>query len=124
MFTYNVDGVLGHLVNPTLDLSDEQQLGPEGCLSFPGLTYDCPRALRVVAKGMDMYGEPVVLEGSQLLARCIQHETDHLDGILFVDRMDPEQRKLAMRAVRESDWAGGPRPTIRVSPHSTFGRGM
>jgi peptide deformylase len=65
-----------------------------------------------------------VLEGSELLARCIQHETDHLDGILFIDRMDREQRKLAMRAIREAQWAGSPAPEVRVSPHATFGRGM
>jgi len=122
VFTYVVDDQLGHLVNPSLDLSTETQEGPEGCLSFPGMTYDCRRALRVVAKGQDMFGEPVLLEGSERLARCIQHETDHLDGILFVDRMDPEQRKLAMKAVREAEWAGGGAPTVRVSPHATFGR--
>src|SRR4051812_41154632 len=83
VFTYWVDDVLGHLVNPTLDLSSELQDGEEGCLSLPGLAFDTPRALRVVAKGQDMFGEPVVIEGSELLARCIQHETDHLDGILF-----------------------------------------
>jgi peptide deformylase len=124
VFTWHVDGELGHLVNPALDLSCEEQDGPEGCLSFPGLSYDTPRARRVVAKGFDMFGEPVVVEGSDLLARCIQHETDHLDGILFIDRMDPEQRKLAMRAVREAEWAGGPVPAVRLSPHATFGRGM
>lgn len=122
VFTYVVDDQLGHLVNPSLDLSTETQEGPEGCLSLPGRTYDCRRALRVVAKGQDMFGEPVLLEGSERLARCIQHETDHLDGILFVDRMDPEQRKLAMKAVREAEWAGGGAPTVRVSPHATFGR--
>ena len=124
VFTYWVDGQLGHLVNPDLDLSAEVQEGAEGCLSFPGLQFDTRRALRVVATGFNQFGEPVVIEGSELLARCIQHETDHLDGILFIDRLDREQRKLAMRAVREAEWAGQPRPTVKVSPHSTFGRGM
>ena len=96
VFTYYVDGVLGHLVNPSLDLSEEEQDGEEGCLSFPGLVYDTRRALHVVAKGFDMYGEPVVLEGSDLLSRAIQHETDHLDGELFIDRLDKAQRKLAL----------------------------
>ncbi|WP_411285350.1 peptide deformylase [Lapillicoccus sp.] len=122
VFTYHVDGELGHLINPSLDLSSDLQDGPEGCLSFPGMSYDVPRALRVVAKGQDMHGEPVMLEGSEILARCIQHETDHLDGILFVDRMDVEQRKLAMKAIREAEWAGGAAPTVRISPHATFGR--
>ncbi|MGE9807730.1 peptide deformylase [Janibacter sp. G1551] len=122
VFTYNVDGIVGHLINPDLTLSEEEQCGPEGCLSFPGLTYDTRRALSVVARGMNMWGEPVVLEGSDLLARCVQHETDHLDGILFIDRLDDEQRRLAMRAIREAEWAGATPPTVRVSPHATFGR--
>ena len=124
VFTWSVEGEVGHLVNPVLDLSEEQQDGPEGCLSIPGLSIDCKRALSVVAKGFDQHGEPVVIEGSELLARAIQHETDHLDGVLFVDRMDQATRKLAMKAVREAEWAGGPVPTVRLSPHATFGRGM
>ena len=121
VFAYDVDDVIGHLVNPSLDLSDDEQDGDEGCLSFPGLAFPTKRALRVVAKGWDMYGEPVVLEGSHLLARCVQHETDHLNGVLFIDRLDAEQRKLAMRAIRESEWAGVTPPTVKVSPHATFG---
>jgi peptide deformylase len=124
VFTYHVEGVVGHLVNPSVTLAEGEQCGPEGCLSFPGLAFEVRRALRVVAHGQDMYGEPTVLEGSELLARCVQHEADHLDGILFVDRMDKEVRRAAMRAIREADWAGGPVPTVKVSPHSTFGRGM
>ena len=122
VFTYYVDGTLGHLVNPDLDLSEELQDGEEGCLSFPGIYYDTPRALHVVAKGFDMHGEPVRVEGTQLLARAVQHETDHLDGILFIDRMDRDQRKLALKAIREAEWAGQAPPTVRESPHATFGR--
>jgi len=99
------------------------QNGEEGCLSFPGIFYDTPRALRVVAKGFNMYGEPVTLEGSELMARCVQHETDHLDGILFIDRMDKAMRKEAMKAIRAAEWAGQEAPTIKVSPHATFGKG-
>jgi peptide deformylase len=124
VFTYYVDDVLGHLVNPSLDLSDEEQEGEEGCLSFPGLAYDCRRAYGVVAKGFDMYGEPVVIEGTELLARAIQHETDHLDGVLFIDRLDKAQRKLALKAIREAEWAGAPAPAVKVSPHSTFGKAL
>ncbi|MEU1624659.1 peptide deformylase [Streptomyces sp. NPDC020096] len=122
VFTYHVDGELGHLVNPDLTLTDEEQDGPEGCLSLPGLRFDCKRAYGVVAKGFNMYGDPVTVEGTQLLARCIQHETDHLDGIIFIDRLDPEQRKAAMKAIREAEWAGESAPQVRISPHSTFGR--
>ncbi|MGZ4502206.1 MAG: peptide deformylase [Nocardioidaceae bacterium] len=124
VFTYYVDGELGHLVNPTLDLSDEEQDGEEGCLSLPGLAYPTKRALRVVAKGMNMHGDPVTVEGSELLARCVQHETDHLDGILFIDRLDREQRKLALRAIREAEWSGQQGPQVKVSPHATHGRAL
>jgi peptide deformylase len=124
VFTWFVDGELGHLVNPTLDLSEEEQHGAEGCLSIPDLTFDCTRAMRVVAKGFDMYGEPVTIEGHELLARAIQHETDHLDGVLFIDRLDRENRKLAMKAIREAEWFGQPTPTVRISPHPTNGFGL
>ncbi|MEU9077489.1 peptide deformylase [Kitasatospora sp. NPDC004745] len=121
VFTYHVDGVTGHLINPDLSLTEEEQDGPEGCLSLPGLRYDTKRAYGVVAKGFTMYGDPVTLEGTRLLARCIQHETDHLDGIVFIDRLDREQRKAALKAIRDTDWGGGPAPVVKVSPHSTFG---
>ena len=124
VFTWYVDGEVGHLVNPDLSLSEEIQDGDEGCLSIPDLTFPCRRALSVVARGFDMHGEPVTIEGSELLARAIQHETDHLDGILFVERLDAETRKQAMRAIRESEWFGAPAPTIKVSPHPTRGLGL
>jgi len=122
VFTYDVDDVVGHLINPSLDLTEEEQDGEEGCLSLPGLTFDCKRAYGVVAKGFNMHGDPVVLEGTDLLARCVQHEADHLEGILFIDRLDPEQRKLAMKALREADWAGQPTLQVKMSPHATGGR--
>ena len=121
VFTWNVDDEVGHLINPSLDLSQELQDGPEGCLSLPELTYDCIRALSVVATGFNMYGDPVRIEGSELLARAIQHETDHLDGVLFIDRLDDDARKAAMREIRESEWFGLERPTVKVSPHNTGG---
>ncbi len=124
VFTYYVDDVLGHLINPTLDLSDDLQDGEEGCLSFPGITFDTPRALRVVAKGFDQHGEPITIEGSELLARAVQHETDHLAGVLFIDRMDREQRKLALKAIREAEWMGQNAPVVKTSPHSTFGKAL
>ena len=123
-FTWHVAGEVGHLVNPVLDLSVESQHGPEGCLSIPDLAIDCTRALRAVARGFDQYGEPVTIEGADLLARAFQHETDHLDGILFLDRLDGESRKTAMRAIRESEWFGLEKPTIKVSPHATGGLGL
>ena len=122
VFTYWVDEEPGHLINPDLDLSEELQIGDEGCLSLPDLAYESPRAMRVVAKGMNMWGEPVVIEGSELLARAVQHETDHLDGILFIDRLDPELRKEAMRQIREAEWFGEQPPAVQVSPHSISSR--
>ena len=65
------------------------------------------RAAPPARRAGDMFGEPLIVEGAEILARCLQHETDHLDGILFVDRMDAATRKLAMKAVREAEWAGG-----------------
>jgi peptide deformylase len=124
VFTWHVDGELGHLVNPTLELSEEIQDGLEGCLSLPELTYECKRAMSVVAQGFDMHGEPVTINGSELLARAIQHETDHLDGVLFIDKLDSEARKQAMKEIRESDWFGAEQPVIRVSPHATRGFGL
>ncbi|WP_018657333.1 peptide deformylase [Actinomadura flavalba] len=124
VFTYYVDDVLGHVVNPSLDLSDEEETGDEGCLSLPGLTFPTPRSVGAVARGFNMHGEPITVEGTHLLARCVQHETDHLDGILFIDRMDPEQRKAAMRAVREAEWAGDAAPVVKQSPHRTFGKAL
>ena len=121
VFTWYVDGEVGHLVNPDLSLSPEEQDGPEGCLSIPELTFDCKRAMSVVAKGWNMHGEPVTVEGSELLARAIQHETDHLDGILFIDRLDRDTRKQAMKAIREAEWFGRPAPAVKVSPHPTRG---
>ena len=123
VFTYRADDVVGHLVNPQLELGDDVERGPEGCLSFPGLRFDTPRAVRAVARGRNAFGEPVLVEGTQLLARALQHETDHLDGILFVDRLAAEHRREAMRIIRETDWGGGPAPVVRVSPHAdAFGR--
>jgi peptide deformylase len=123
VFTYHVDDEQsGHLVNPVLHFpSDEEQDGPEGCLSMPGLVFDCRRKAHVVAHGQNMYGDPITVEGTALLARAVQHETDHLDGVLFVDRLDDETRRVAMRAIREADWAGAAAPTVKLSPHSTVG---
>ena len=118
VFVWDVDEELGHLINPELALSEEVQNGDEGCLSFPGLIYPTERALNVVARGFNMWGDPVIIEGTQLLARAIQHETDHLNGILFIDRLDLDIRKEAMKAVRESEWFGIEPPTIKFSPHA------
>ncbi|QLQ35256.1 peptide deformylase [Micromonospora robiginosa] len=128
VFTFDVDDMLGHLVNPVLEFPDEEeQDGPEGCLSIPGLYFDTKRRQNVIAKGFSAHGDPMQIVGTGLMARCVQHETDHLDGVLFVDRLDPAGRKAAMKAIRQADWydQGAP-PTVKLSPHpvsNPFGLG-
>jgi peptide deformylase len=125
VFTYEVDEVVGHLINPVLHYPhDETMDGDEGCLSLPGLTFACQRMAEVIAHGQNEYGDPITVQGRDLLARCVQHETDHLDGVLFVDRLDPETKKLAMEAVRLADWANAPAPVVKASPHPLFGRAL
>ncbi|WP_432991525.1 peptide deformylase [Dactylosporangium sp. CA-233914] len=122
-FVFHVDGVSGHLVNPVLDFPDEQeQDGPEGCLSMPGLYFDTVRRQHVVAKGFSDRGDPVQVVGTGELARCLQHETDHLDGVMFIDRMDARRRREAMRAIRDAPWFGQGAPRVKMSPHPLFGR--
>ena len=119
MFAFDVDDVVGHLINPELHFPDEEeQDGPEGCLSIPGIYVDTKRRMNVVAKGFNEYGEPVRLVGTGTMARCCQHETDHLDGVLFLDRLDAAARKDAMKQIRAASWynAEAP-PTVKVSPH-------
>lgn len=104
-FSYNVDGEIGYVLNPVLvSVSGEPELVGEGCLSVPGLWHDTLRYPHAVVHGIDLDGNPVVLEGDGLMAQALQHETDHLDGTLYLDRLDPARRKQAMREVRESDW--------------------
>jgi peptide deformylase len=119
VFAYHVgEDEAGHLINPVLHFPDEErQDGEEGCLSIPGLSFDCVRRANVVAHGQNMWGDPITVEGTARLARCIQHESDHLDGVLFVDRLDAETRKAAMKAIRAAEWSGLATPTIKLSPH-------
>ncbi|MHB1929412.1 MAG: peptide deformylase [Acidimicrobiales bacterium] len=114
------DGAEGHLVNPVLEFPDEEiQDGPEGCLSIPGLYFDTRRRLNTIAKGYDVLGRPLQVVGSGRLARVLQHETDHLDGVLFIDHLDPEARKEARRAIREAEW--NQPADVRPSPHPIRG---
>ena len=102
VFSYNIDGVIGHLVNPKVaELSEEVQDGDEGCLSVPGIWAPTVRAMHAVVEGFDVHGEPLRLAGSGLMARCLQHEVDHLDGKVFLDRLTGDARKQAFRALRE-----------------------
>lgn len=105
LFVYDVEGEKGVVANPELDLSDEEQRDDEGCLSVPGLSYDRRRAMRTTVSGFDEYGEPVKYEASDLLARCFQHETDHINGEIYVDKLDRDERKAALKAIREAQWS-------------------
>jgi len=99
------------LVNPEIEWrSDDLVTAEEGCLSLPGVVVDVERPLHVRARAQDVRGEPLTIEASGLEARVIQHETDHLDGVLMLDRTEKEQRKGALRALREGGTYAPERP--------------
>jgi peptide deformylase len=105
VFSYNVGGLQGYVVNPEIvSLSKETQEGPEGCLSVPDLWFPTRRAAEATVKGVDAKNKPISVTGTKELARALQHETDHLDGMLYLSRLEPEQRKEAMRQARDSQW--------------------
>jgi peptide deformylase len=104
-FSYNIDGDIGYLLNPEIvEVSGEAEPVGEGCLSVPNLWHPALRHPYARAVGIDLDGREVVLEGDGLLAQALQHETDHLDGMLYLSRLSPEDRRIAMRQIRESDW--------------------
>lgn len=105
VFSYNVDGKVGYLINPKItELGGDVVLLDEGCLSVPGLWHKTPRYESAKAEGFDVDGNLVQLSGTGLMAQALQHECDHLDGLLYLDRLLPDERKVAMRTLRESDW--------------------
>jgi peptide deformylase len=102
VFHAGPDGEPSALVNPEVEwLSEETAVAEEGCLSLPRVTMDVERPLYARFSGRDVRGEPVVLEAAGLEARVLQHELDHLDGVLILDRTERSQRKAALRALRE-----------------------
>ena len=104
-FSYNIDGDIGYVLNPVLaEVRGEPQPVGEGCLSVPGLWHDALRHPWARVTGIDLDGNDIVLEGDGLLAQALQHETDHLDGMLYLSRLSAEERKTAMREIRESTW--------------------
>jgi len=102
-FSWNIEGTIGYVLNPRIvDLSDDEyQDDEEGCLSIPGHYFPTRRAWYAKAVGTDLDGNDVIVEGEELMARCIQHEVDHLDGHLYIDRLDRAARKKALRAIRD-----------------------
>jgi peptide deformylase len=104
-FSYNIDGDVGYILNPVIvELSGDPELVDEGCLSVPGLWYATKRYPFARVTGINLDGDPIEVKGSGLMAQALQHETDHLEGLLYLDRLDKESRRAAMKEVRESDW--------------------
>ncbi|SDP45586.1 peptide deformylase [Actinopolyspora xinjiangensis] len=103
-FSYDVNGDKGYVINPELVETAGEQDGEEGCLSVPGLSYPTRRASYAKVRGVDLRNEPVTVEGHDLMARCLQHETDHLDGIVYLQRLEAEKRRAALKEVRATDW--------------------
>ncbi len=104
-FSYNIHGDVGYLINPVLtELSGEKVLLDEGCLSVPGLWHKTPRWQFARAEGLDLEGNPIEVSGSGLMAQALQHECDHLDGLVYLDRLEADERKNAMRNLRATDW--------------------
>lgn len=104
-FSYNVDGRVGYIINPQIvELGGEIELVDEGCLSVPGLWFKTPRHTYAKVEGMNLEGDTIALEGTGLMAQALQHETDHLEGMLYLSRLEPASRREAMKQVRESDW--------------------
>jgi len=103
IIVFDIDDELAAICNPVIvERSDEVAIDDEGCLSVPGINVPIERNVAVVCEGLNIDGERVVLDASDLLARVIQHEIDHLDGVIILDRLDPEQRKAAVRAYNEA----------------------
>ncbi|WP_103351521.1 peptide deformylase [Amycolatopsis sp. CA-128772] len=105
VFSYDVAGLTGYVINPEIvELSEETHEIDEGCLSVPELWFPTKRAKHAKVRGVDVRNEPIEVEGEDVLAQCLQHETDHLDGVLYLDRLTAERKKSAMRAARDKDW--------------------
>lgn len=94
------------IINPEIIHTEGEQKGEEGCLSFPGIFFDVMRAERAIVRGQDMNGKDIEIDGMELIARCMLHETDHCDGILYLDRTTPLKRELAKRKIKRLMKAG------------------
>jgi peptide deformylase len=105
VFAYNVEGELGYLINPVLVETSGRQDGPEACLSIPGITADRDRAAYAVATGVDLQRQPITVAGTEEMARCLQHETGHLRGELFIDQLKGLERRRVMRQIRRGSAA-------------------
>jgi peptide deformylase len=103
VYRTELEGQVAALVNPVLEwASKDKETAEEGCLSLPGVVVEVERPIHVRVRAQDERGEPITVEASGLEARVIQHEMDHLDGVLILDKTSRDQRKQAMRALREA----------------------
>ncbi|OLT17473.1 peptide deformylase [Pseudonocardia sp. CNS-139] len=116
-FSYNLEGRLGYVVNPRLVATDGEYDGEEACLSVPGVHAPRLRAMFARVEGVDRRGRPVAVEGTGELARCLQHETDHLRGELYIDGLAGERRRAAMRMLREAQESGVDRDLGHAGPY-------
>jgi peptide deformylase len=104
-FSFNVNGEVGYIINPELiEVSGEKILVDEGCLSVPDLWHKTPRYEFAKAIGVDLQGNEIVLEGTGLMAQMLQHECDHLEGLVYLDRLEDDERKAAMKNLRTTEW--------------------
>jgi peptide deformylase len=110
--TYDIGDGPNVIINPEIVESSGVAVFEEGCLSIPGMRFDIERPERVTIRGLDLHGNEVVFEDDEFLARMMQHEIDHLDGILTVDRLSPRDRKRALRAIAEQDLTGQSTPHV------------
>jgi peptide deformylase len=101
MFVYDVGEGPLTIINPVIVESDGEWSFDEGCLSVPGLSWEVVRPKTVLLRGLDLDGGDVEIEADELLARCFQHEVDHLDGVLVLERLDPDTRRQALKTIRE-----------------------
>jgi peptide deformylase len=104
-FTYDVDDEPGVLINPEIVEASGEWVYDEGCLSVPGLHFEIVRPNLVAVRGLDLDGNEVIVQADELMGRLLQHEIDHLDGVLLLDRLEPEVRREALRELRQRDAA-------------------
>ena len=104
-FSYNIDGRVGYILNPVItELTGELELVEEGCLSVPGFYFPRLRYPQATVTGIDVAGKPIEFGGDGILAQAIQHEVDHLDGHLYIEGLEPDAKRDAMRAIRSASW--------------------
>lgn len=108
MIVWQYEGERGALINGEVVERDGKVEDDEACLSLPGLTYPVVRSRKIRVAGLDRDGKPIEIEAEDMVARILQHEIDHTDGILFIDHLDPDLQKEAKRVLREQALAGAP----------------